>query len=230
VNDTAPLSAERRQDLLSKLATEPSDTKLATEFGISRKTVWRMRQKPGAEAMPNAITPPAPAKATPPVVIPAAPVPKVAIPRVMKVPVAAPPLASVHDVMPKVDVELVRLNTYFAVQLLKGEAFKQVCQMVLTAADAQGVLFRKLQVLDITVVGNAAFVRFRSDMQDCRKVLNSLEDRANIMESGGSYSVWFPNGRTGKFPVSTMCCAPKIGFGQTYAGTRIKRWKQQFAA
>jgi hypothetical protein len=57
-----------------------------------------------------------------------------------------------------------------------------------------------------------------------------LADRGNILDIMGTYNVRFPNGRTGKYPASTMCAAPKIGFGQTYAGTRIKRWKQQFAA
>jgi hypothetical protein len=260
----APLSDERRTELLARLLIEPSDTKLALEFGISRKTLWRMRQaqKNPASPVPTAVmTPPAPGAAVklPPVVIPPIKVPKVAVPKVPKspvtpktptpeavvtseivtpevvpevvkaVPTLVPPFP--EDPRPKVDVEPVYLNTFFAIQLLRGESHKQVANVVLTEAEAKGVLFRKLQVLDIVSVGTTAFVRFRGDLPNAFAVVKTLQDRAIIViNADGTYTVTFPNGKSGKFPGSAMCSSPKVGFGHTYAGTRIKRWKQQFAA
>jgi len=242
----APLSDERRTELLARLATEPSDTKLSLEFGISRKALWRMRQNLKKDAAPvvpvPVMTPPAPeaSKPLPPVVIPPAPVPKVVVPKVLKAPpqavttptlVQPPPAPFPEDPRPKVDVEPVHLSTYFAVQLLRGESHKQVANVILTEAEAKGILFRKLQVLDIVSVGTTSFVRFRGDLPDAFAVLKALRDRALIVpDSVGAYTVTFPNGRSGKFPGSSMCSSPKMGFGHTYAGTRIKKWKQQFAA
>lgn len=248
----APLSNERRTELVARLLVEPSDTKLALEFGISRKALWRMRQTlkkgdaPVLVAAPLLVmTPPAPeaVEMLPPVVIPPAPVPKVVVPKVLKSPQPpedpapppappppAPPPPTV-DPRPKVDVEPVYLNTYFALQILRGESYKQVAQVVLTEAKAKGVLFRKLQVMDIVSVSTTAFVRFRSDMPDALAVLKSLQNRALIAVGyGGIYMVTFTNGRSGRFPMSTMCSSPKIGFGHTYAGTKIKKWQDQFAA
>jgi len=241
----APLSDERRQELLARLVTEPSDTKLALEFGVSRKALWRMRQtlkapsRPVAKAQP-VITPPAPvAKALPKVVIPASPVPRVTAPKVLKAPPVSPPQTRTaptlvpplsEDPRPKVDVEPVILSTYFALQILRGESYKHVANAVLAEAESKSILFRKLQVLDLLSVGTTVFVRFRSDLPDAAKALRALRNRALIAsDRSGTYTVTFPDGRSGKYPGATMHSSPKIGFGHTYAGTRIKLWGRQFS-
>jgi hypothetical protein len=88
----APLSDERRTELLARLLVEPSDTKLSLEFGVSRKALWRMRQNlkkpdapvsPALAPLPVMTPPPLPAevaKALPPIVIPPVPVPQVVVP------------------------------------------------------------------------------------------------------------------------------------------------------
>lgn len=132
---------------------------------------------------------------------------------------------------PKADlVEPVLLGAYFGVEILRGETTKDVASTVLNAADRAGNLFRKLQVLDTTLVGTVAFVRFRSDLTGAYALLRSLTSRGVIVEMGGAYITHLSNGRSGRIPTSTMCSAVKIGFGQVYAGTKIKRWRQQFAA
>lgn len=239
MNAPPPLTEDRRKELLARLATEPSDTKLSNEFGISRKTIWRMRQ---SLKDPTAPAPPSESQVMRKVVVPDEP--KAEAPMPPSEPVVAPPAASSvpppavvaspvipkEDVRPKVDTTPVHLSTYFAVQLLRGESYKDVANAVLTAADAKGVLFYKLQVLDITVVGATAFVRFRADMPDAFAVVRNMTTRGIIVMLGGTYIVQFPGGKQGKYPTSTMCSAPKVGFGQVYAGTKIKRWKHQFAA
>jgi hypothetical protein len=117
---------------------------------------------------------------------------------------------------------------YFAIESLRGENFKHVTQIVLEAADKRGILFRRLQVLDIISVGAKAFVRFRADMANLQPVVNELKDRGVIHEFGGGYVVHLVDGRKAKFSMAIMCSVPKAGFGQLFVGTRIKRWKQQF--
>lgn len=153
---------------------------------------------------------------------------------------AAPEPVLTKSVMPKVDVEPVVFGSYFSIQILRCESYRDVAAAVLTAADQQGVLFRKLQVLDIMAVGTTAFVRFRSDMlsiptvsgtpSDLDKVLKALTNRSQVAvdPATGGYVVRFQDGRRGKYPTSTMNASAKLGFGQTFAGTRIKLWASQF--
>jgi hypothetical protein len=223
------LTEDRRKELIAKLPTA-SDTKLAEEFGVSRKTIWRLRQGQKQksqsqtrmaavqipEVAPTPVPEPEPERFEPPTltVVPkldtAEPKPEVERPKKVEAPV--------------------HLNTYFAVQLLRGESPKLAAGAVLTCAHSKGVLFRKLQVLDITLVGARPFVRFRSDMPTAYDVIRTMTGRAIIAEVGGAYMVQFEDGRSGKYPASSMCSPPKVGFGQVYAGTKIKRWKEQFAA
>lgn len=133
------------------------------------------------------------------------------------------------DVMPKVDSEPVVLGSYFSIQILRGESYRDVANAVLTASDSLGVLFRKLQVMDIMAVGTTAFVRFRSDITELDKVLQALPTRGRVAaDATGAYVVTFQDGRRGKYPTSTMNSSAKLGFGQTFAGPRIKNWRRQF--
>jgi hypothetical protein len=230
------LTDELRHKITARLKDEPSDTKLSNEFGVSRKTIWRLRRATEPRPASVEIVPPAPEKeikveipATPkaPSIKPkAAAKPKAA----KKVPAKKAMLRHQSSVMPKVDTVKVHLSTYFAVQLLRGENVRDVLKIVMDLADKKKNLFRKIQILDITPIGGVSVVRFRSDMEDAHSVVKDLKDRVLVTSGIGGYQALFPTGRVGKFPASIMCVGPKMGYGQTYAGTRIKRWKQQFAA
>jgi hypothetical protein len=246
------LTDELKGQILVELHAEPSDTKLAAKYGVSRKTIWRLRQGPAplkpaiqmpavkvpdpprASAMPDEITPPPSpiAIATSVTVPPVPPVPTAEMGSLKDPPptrLARP--RSRSDIRPKVDVGPSFLNTYFAVQLLRGEDYAQVAFLVLNEAQKLGVLFRKLQVLDVASVGGSMFVRFRSDVDDAHKVVCGLLERAIITQGvDGGYYANYPSGRTGKYPTSAMCVGPKVGFGRMFVGTRIRRWRQQFAA
>lgn len=212
------LSEDLKVKIFARLAEESSDTVLANEFDVSRKTIWRMRQKMTA-----------PQKPSEPQTKPSPFPPK-------RVSARASSLRKdqekpMQDVTPKVDVVPVKLKTYFAVQKLGGEHYLNVVEAVLDSAHAQGILFRKIQVMDLSSVGGASFVRFRSDLEDALPVLQPLlEKRAVIaLEPGTSnFKAVFPTGRTGNFPISTMLMGPKMGYGQVYVGTKIRRWKEQF--
>jgi len=98
------------------------------------------------------------------------------------------------------------------------------------AAETRGALFRKLQVMDLVSVGTVTFVRFRSDLANPGAVLTNL-NRGFISFLDGNYRITFADGRQGvKFPTTIMCSVQKVGFGQTFAGPKIKRWAQQFAS
>jgi hypothetical protein len=163
-----------------------------------------------------------------PIVAPKAPIP-VPIPLSVALPPLQPKPIRKSDVMPKVDTEAVALSNYFSVHILRGESYRTVSKLVLDAAEADGVLFRKLQVMDIHAVGTTPFVRFRSDV-DLTRILSKLEGRGTITvdPATGSYMARFVDGRGGKYPTSVMNAAPKLGFGQIFAATRIKRWRAQF--
>jgi len=234
---TSRLSDELRSRITARLSDESSDTKLASEFGVSRKTIWRLRNpqvKPRPRPKSEEIPPPPTDVAMTVVVPPNPPVPRVSNNHELREP--PPPVTKParrrtrSDVIPKVDPVKVHLSTYFAVQLLRCEKAIDVLRLVLEDADKKGILFRKIQVLDITSVGGTSFVRFRSDVSDAHTIVKDFPDRAIITQSLEGYRAWFPSGKTGKFPASSMCVGPKMGYGQTYVGTRVKRWKQQFAA
>jgi len=307
------LSAAQLTALIEKLPGEPSDTKLAIEFGVHRKSVWRVRQAQASskaasveassvksnvvavqpvtpivrdpsgpdsvwgpdgtltvlsqKVAPSILKPPTkrtPTKRTPkPRPLNKPPEHQVAIEVALEAAIDAlvPPIAESiveesiveepvkpilrvvetirppAEATPPAEAEGVPFSkvvveaapwVYFAIESLRGENFKHVTQIVLEAADKRGILFRRLQVLDIISVGAKAFVRFRADMANLQPVVNQLKDRGVIHEFGGGYVVHLVDGRKAKFSMAIMCSVPKAGFGQLFVGTRIKRWKQQF--
>jgi hypothetical protein len=221
------LSDELRQKIISRLSMESSDTVLAKEFGVHRKTIWRLRQIPHVKS--DEIIPP-PSKELAPIEIPpVSPVPEIPE-RSIPAPRPEKPSKLNQETSKETDIlSPTELHTYFAVQILKRENYKDVVQTVLSAADANKILFRKIQVLDVNPVGATNFVKFRSDVADASGIVKNLEGRAFIIKIDGSFIVHFPNGRIGgKYPIFGMCSTPKIGFGHTFAGTRVKRWRYQF--
>jgi hypothetical protein len=200
------------------------------------------KQKPVVKTAKPAPSTPAKVAPKPPVKTPSPkpkmitpmPIPQKAQPKVETLPPPPPappePVTPKQAVAPKVDVEPVVLGSYFAIQILRGESYRDVVKAFLFAAEESGVLFRKLQVMDIMAIGTTAFVRIRSDVADLSKVLEKMTNRSRVSaDSTGSYVVNFQDGRSGKYPTTTMNSSHKLGFGQTFVGTRIQRWKQQFA-
>lgn len=227
------LSEEQRSLLITRLSQEPSDTKLADEFGIHRKSIWRLRQKnvdpqgsKSAKRKERETTlPPAGVPVQDVSLPPTSPLPVIPMDQNPKVPNS--------DIKPTahkaVEPESTTLS-YFAVQIFGYENFKAVVKAVLEAAHKQGLLFRQLQVLDETSIGALKFIRFRADLQDVNSLVNGLANRGVVYGMGGIYFAHFVDGRNGKVPASTMCSVSKVGFGQSYVGTKIKRWRAQFAA
>lgn len=228
------LSEVQQSLLITRLLQEPSDTKLAQEFGIHRKSIWRLRQKHAVQHSSTIDRRRERETTLPPAGVP---VPDVSLPPTSPLPIIPTdqnpkvPNSDIKPSAPKVVVESESTTlSYFAVQIFGFENFKAVVKVVLEAASKQGLLFRKLQVLDVTSIGAFKFIRFRADLQDINSLANGLIDRGVIFQNGGTYFVHFVDGRNGKVPASTMCAVSKVGFGQTFVGTRIKRWKAQFAA
>ncbi len=218
------LTQEQLAQLVSRLSTE-SDTQLAKAFGIHRKSVWRIRQNHLVPKPTKAVEVKVDREST----IPPPPVqepPVVAVP-----PQSDVPTDEVQKTRAKPEPVTVILSTYIGVQLLKFEQTKDVVRQILDAAAARNILFRKIQVLAQVTIGVGNFVLVRADIPDAFDIVQDLLlGRGVINMINGTYVVRYPDGRSGKVPASTISIAPKIGFGQTYAGTKIKRWKQQFAA
>jgi len=248
VNPNPRLPEELLKKIISRLASEPSDTRLSEEFGVSRKTIWRLRQAPVIKVPKPTHTPrkktvtslqketvPLPQEeinlslqkdeslATTITTVPPPPPPPIE-----KEALQENPLPVVAVSKGPLEVIVTVLDTYFAVQLLPRESYKEVVQIVLTTANAEKILFRKIQVLDISSIGTTNFVRFRSDVQNVKIILERLKERASIVQVDGSFMIQFPDGRSGKCPAALMCATPKIGFGQTFVGTKIARWRHQF--
>ena len=224
--DRFVLTDKQRQKVISKLP-KMSDNEIAEKCGVSRSTVWRIRQDVTAQEMKRkraaarmkakekkaSEVVPRESRIRPPAAVPVAPLePSNVVP--------------VHEVVPKVDVEPVALVHYFAVQVLRGESVRDVVAAVMKAAEAEGLLFRKLQTLDCISVGTMPFARFRSDLAELPVGLGT--QRGVIAFVDGSYRVSFTDGRHVKYPTTVMCSVQKAGFGVMFAGTRIARWAQQF--
>ena len=239
------LPENKRQRIFARLESEPSDTILAREFGVHRKTIWRLRKEADskrAESLSttrkNKTIPPPPTSNPPKVKIPPMATPNI---HTKLEPSKAPPKSASQattvptgerhvDVSPKVNTVKVQLGTYFAVQRLGRDNYKNVSEAVLEAAYLHKILFRKLQILELMSVGATSFFRFRSDVEDVSLIIEELLKERAVISQGldGGYKARFPNGKTGKVSTALMCLEPKGGYGQTYAGTRIRRWRDQF--
>jgi len=204
------ITEKTRKKIIAHLSSEPSDQKLAQRYKTSRKTVWRLRK----EVMGTVEPEPETEKMQEPVVD------STPVPSTIKI---------LDSVMPKVDAEPVVLATYFALQAMRGESYTHVAKAVMEASEKAGVLFRKLQVMDVTSIGGTQFIRFRSDLTQAQEVLQTMPERAHVVsDASGNYVVRFASGRTGKYPSSLMNTPPKLGLGRVLAGTRIRNWGRQF--
>jgi len=236
---TSKIADEVRQAILSRLPDEPSDTKLAKSFGVSRKTIWRLRKT----FRKDAINPP-PLTDVPPVKIPATPVPEfpppkelplseLPLPRNALMPEEVSPSDPIYQ-KPKRSSRItlaprarVSMGTYFAVERLRGENYKDVAYVVTEAADALKILFRKIQVLDTPAIGVTNFVRFRADIEDVFPIIKRL-GRSYVVPDVEGFRVNINGGKKGRYPTAAMCSPARMGMGHTFSGTQLKRWIYQY--
>jgi hypothetical protein len=127
----------------------------------------------------------------------------------------------------------ISLNTYFAVQLLRGEHPLKLAEAICTAAQTAGTLFRRLEVLDTVLVAGQEFLRCRSDVLNPYPMLEglALQRRGYVAaRSGGEYAAKLVGGREGVVPGTTMHSVPRAGFKGTFRGPKIRHWERQFLA
>lgn len=119
-------------------------------------------------------------------------------------------------------------STYFAVDIGEYERFPEVAKQVLKAAEKEGCLFGKLEVLGTFNMGRFQYLRMEADAENLASAFRRLEEegRSIVRSMGTSYVVTLPDGRSGTVPGATMLTAS--GPKHTYKGTKIKRWPRQF--
>lgn len=128
-------------------------------------------------------------------------------------------------------IESIALNTYLAVELLAKEETRVVAALICKTAAEVNTLFRRLEVLDIIVIGGRRFVRCRSDILNPYPMLGIIFDRgrSTIASSEKGYVARFLNGRTGTVTNVTMHSSPRLGQRVTWRGPKVKLWERQFA-
>lgn len=127
-------------------------------------------------------------------------------------------------------IESIALNTYLAVELLAKEDTRVVAAIVCRTAAEVNTLFRRLEVLDVIVVGGRRFVRCRSDVLNPYPMLEVVFDRGRsfIASSPKGYVARFLNGKTGTVSNVMMHSTPIPGQRITYRGPKIRMWERQF--
>lgn len=122
-------------------------------------------------------------------------------------------------------------ETWFGVAHVWGSV-SDLAELVLKAAKAEKILFRKLDCLGTFAVGRYTFVRMRADAPNLDKVFRRLRiDGMSLVEPTlGGYLVVLPDGRSGRVPASTIHTVTQMARATSYLGTKIKRWEQQFKA
>ena len=121
------------------------------------------------------------------------------------------------------------INTYFAVQILQAENPMVVAGAICRAGHEKKTLFRRLEVLDTIQIAGKSFVRCRSDVVNPHPLLGVLfaQNRAYVAAGpGGIYVAYFPGGRVGNVPGSTLHMVPRSPV--MYRGPKMKLWERQF--
>jgi len=124
-------------------------------------------------------------------------------------------------------------DTFFAIQLRLNETPHSLAAEVLRTAAEAGILFCRLDTLDIIDVGGTDFVRFRADLINPFPILNRLlrVGRRVVGPGLGSYWLWRPSiGQGGRVPGTPMHLVPIPGHFRQYSGTRTAAWASQFEA
>lgn len=136
---------------------------------------------------------------------------------------------------PPLDPE-VQLRTYFAVQLNHPrEPHAKAAEAVCVAAKALGLLFRRVETMDVLQIGMKPFLRMRSDLSDAKVILQRLHtDTARgiiYMLPEGCFEVQFPpnvmGGRIAPVSSTPMYMAPR-GTSTMFRGPKVKSWYRAF--
>lgn len=128
-------------------------------------------------------------------------------------------------------IESIALNTYFGVELLTKEPVQSVAYQVCKTANEAKTLFRRLEILDVMLVGGRRFARCRSDLLNPYPMLDLLFNRGRsvIMASRGEgYITKLLDGRRGPVSQTMMHATPKLGQRVTFRGPKVKLWQRQF--
>lgn len=124
------------------------------------------------------------------------------------------------------------LNTYFAVQLFRGEDPRKLAGDICTAGHQSNTLFRRMETLDTFPLAGQTFLRCRSDVLNPYPMLDSLliQKRGYVAaKSDGSYGVHLADGRSGPVQGATMHMVPRgNSYRETYKGPGLKFWDRQF--
>lgn len=125
----------------------------------------------------------------------------------------------------------IKLTTLFAVEMLRWETPHNVAEAVIRTGSEIRRFFRRIEVLDVIVIGVKQFVRFRSDMEASEAILDHVVTRGRgVVISMGSagFEARFPN-RRGKVQGFAMYEAIRPGHQRMYRGPKLKNWGEQFA-
>lgn len=135
---------------------------------------------------------------------------------------------------PPVDPEI-QLRTYFAVQLsYTQEPYAKVVEALCQTAKGMGILFRRVETLDVIQLGMRPFLRMRSDVPEAKLLLQRLHTetgRGIVYMTTGGFEVQFPpNVLGGRIaPVSSLAMhGATRGQPMMWRGPKIKNWVLQF--
>lgn len=120
-------------------------------------------------------------------------------------------------------------DTYFAVQIHKQETTHEVAKIILDAAEAQGLKFTKLEVLENMPLGTMTFVRFRTDLQTVGTMLAAVQaqGRGVVWAPTGEFQAKLLDGKVVPIPMVKMLVARTLPL-RIYRGTKMTAWQAQF--
>lgn len=123
--------------------------------------------------------------------------------------------------------------TYFAVEVKTSyEKTIDLAKVVLTVAKAQGILFRRLEAMDVIEIGSTKFMRFRTDLQPATQLVDAIlnEGRGVIAaNAAGGYELRSRT-KNGPVPSTRILSTPRAAGTKMFRGTKIKLWERQFDA
>ncbi len=118
--------------------------------------------------------------------------------------------------------------TFAAVELRDGEVPHKAVQYIMETANAQGRLFKSLELLGVLTLGRMRFIRFRFESKALSETLTTL-DRGVVQQQGANYMLTFPNTEPRKVDIVTMTTlSGDPGIKRIYRGPGAQFWKRQF--
>lgn len=121
--------------------------------------------------------------------------------------------------------------TYFAVEIKTSyEKAPDLAKIVLTTAKGLGILFRRLEAMDVIEIGSTKFMRFRTDLTPALPLADALFESGRgviALSVGGGYRMRTKT-KEGTIPSTTLLAVPRAAGVKTFRGTKIKLWERQF--